>query len=93
MLVAPVTVMATESRELMRPRGCTNVVFQPRFGPFHSAPGGWWAYLAGVLLLVDDSQGILRGLSLGLGQRAFHLGTLRGDEFMGFALRIRHGFL
>lgn len=50
-------------------------------------------YLAGVFLLVDDGQSILRCLPLGLSHRTFHLGSLCGNHVMGFPLCLRHSLL
>lgn len=54
---------------------------------------GGQPYLAGVLLLVDHAEGVLGGLPPGFSQGPLHLGPLRADELVGFALSIRHGFL
>lgn len=51
------------------------------------------SYLAGVLLLVDDGQGVFGRLPLGLGHRALHLGALAADHLVGLALGLRHGLL
>lgn len=55
--------------------------------------GTGWPYLARVLLLVDDSQGVFRGLPPSLRQGPLHLGPLCADELVGLSLRVRHGFL
>lgn len=51
------------------------------------------SYLAGVFLLVDDDQGVLSRLPLGLGHGALHLGPLTADHFVGLPLGLRHGLL
>lgn len=59
-----------------------------------SGPGGGvGTYLTGVLLLVDDGEGVLRGLPSGLCQGPLHLGALCADELVGLPLGVRHSFL
>lgn len=51
------------------------------------------ATLAGILLLIDDSERVLCRLPLGLCDCALHLCTLCRNHVVGFPLSFRHGLL